>query len=481
MNFSIFSFLLISLVTISSCDFIFKDVKNKKPNILLISVDDLNDWIGVMGGHTQAITPNIDKLASNGILFTNANCQSPICNPSRASLMTSLYPSSTGIYFLNPSLGESPIALKNLLMPDRFLIEGYDVSGAGKLFHNKKENKLYIDNYWENFGKWFGPLTEKKLSSFKGHKLWDWGGLNLDESETEDSKLANWAVNQISRKMNKSFWIGVGFFKPHVPLIVPKKWFDLYPLETVELPKIFTNDIDDISEYAKNLSSLNHVAPSHHWVISNKEWKPLVRSYLACISFVDHQIGKVLNALEKNNKSQNTFVVLFSDNGFHLGEKERWAKRSLWGNGSNVPLIISGPGLPKGKISDLPVQLLDIYPTLLELTGLKLDPLHEGKSLIPIMKSEKSNWPHLSRTSFGPGNYAIVSRNYRFIQYNDGSEEFYDRIKDPHEWFNLIEKIELTEQIKRHRNQIPKNKYKILGEGSSGHKSYSSAEKFSSK
>ena len=463
---------------ISGCESDINNISEKKPNILLISIDDLNDWIGIMGGNPQIKTPNIDRLASKGMLFTNANCQSPVCNPSRASMMTSLYPSSTGIYFLNPSLERSKKSLESTVMPMRFLKEGYDVLGAGKLFHNKKENKKYINNYWDGFGEWYGPLSEKKLSGFdEKARLWDWGSLNIRDNETEDGQIANWAVNILSNENKKPFWLAVGFYKPHVPFIAPKKWFDLYPLDSIQLPKIIDGDLDDISEYAKSLTRFSHVAPNHDWVVSNNQWKSLVRSYLACVSFVDDQVGKVLDALETNDEVQNTYVVLYSDHGFHLGEKEKWAKRSLWKNSTKVPLIISGPGIPQGKISDLPVQLLDIYPTVIELSGLAPDPIHQGHSLVPLLKNSSSEWPYMARTSFGPGNYSIVSKNHRFIQYNDGTEEFYDRINDPNEWYSLIDSLSLKEVIEKHRNKIPNQRHEILGEKSLGHESYNFSEK----
>ncbi|MDP6047057.1 MAG: sulfatase-like hydrolase/transferase, partial [Phycisphaerae bacterium] len=234
--------------------------------------------------------------------------------------------------------------------------------------------------------------------------------------------------------------------------------------------------LKDISPYGIDLTRLKHVAPTHKWVTENNEWKPLVQSYLACVSFVDAQVGKVLKALDKSPYKDNTYIVLFSDHGFHLGEKERWAKRSLWEDGTRTPMIIVGPGLAKGVKCDQPAQLLDIYPTLLELTGRKADPLHEGNSLAPLLKDPNADWPHMARTSFGPGNYAIVSRRYRFIQYNDGSEEFYDRAKDPGEFNNVIKNPKYAEAITQHRRRVPKARYKILGAGSTGHKSFAASE-----
>jgi len=271
--------------------------------------------------------------------------------------------------------------------------------------------------------------------------------------------------------------MGVGFYRPHVPQFAPQKWFDMYPIETIQLPKVKSDDLSDIPSYGINITRLNHVSPLHEWVKENDQWKSIVQSYLACVSFVDAQIGRVLNAYDKGDYGNNTYIVLFSDHGFHLGEKERYAKRSLWSDGTRVPLIIVGPKIPEGKVCDNPVQLLDIYPTLLELTNLEADPMLEGNSLVPLLKNVKSKWPYMARTSFGPGNYAIVSEEYRFIQYNDGTEEIYHIENDPNEWDNLINAPNLKEVIAKHRIEIPVNRHEILGKGSTGHKSYSASEK----
>lgn len=248
-------------------------------------------------------------------------------------------------------------------------------------------------------------------------------------------------------------------------------------METLQLPATIENDLEDISEYGIKITRLKHVAPTHEWVTENDQWKPLVQSYLACVSFADAQVGRVLDALENSEYQENTYVVLYSDHGFHLGEKERYAKRSLWEDGTRVPVIIAGPGIRGGQICNKPIQLLDIYPTLLELTGLKPDPRHEGNSLAPILTDPEADWPHMARANFGPGNYAIISENYRYIHYNDGSEEFYNLRKDPNEWDNLIENPDYSTLVDQHRAQLPQEYHAILGEGSTGHLSYEATEK----
>ncbi|MEO0474553.1 MAG: sulfatase [Planctomycetota bacterium] len=450
-------------------------LEKKPPNVLLIAVDDLNDWVGCIGGHPQAKTPNMDALAKRGVLFTNAHCQSPVCNPSRASMMTSLYPETTGIYFLNPPIAASPIASKATVMPQRFMQEGYEVAAAGKLFHNR-ENGEYFPTYGGSFGG-FGPYPKKKLSPFPGHPLWDWGVFPEEgDDKMPDHKIATWAENQLAKDYDKPLFLGVGFYRPHVPQYIPKKWLDAFPLDEVKLPVTAADDLDDLSQYAINLTRLQHVSPTHEWVVDNNEWKPLVQTYLACVYFVDAQVGRVLEALDNSAHKDNTYVVLYSDHGFELGEKERWAKRSLWESSTRVPIIIMGPGIEGGQVCTKPVELIDIYPTLLELTGRKADAKHEGQSLVPLLRDVKVDWPHTARTSFGPGNVAIKSERYRYIRYHDGSEEFYDHKTDPHELTNLIKDPALGKLLDAHREHLPKAYHAALGQNSTGHKAFEASE-----
>jgi arylsulfatase A-like enzyme len=462
--YTVFLVLIMSLSSLSA---------QEKPNVLLIAVDDLNDWIGVLGGHPQAKTPNMDRLSKRGVLFTNTQCQSPVCNPSRASMMMSLYPSTTGIYFLNPNLSASPKAKGHTLMPKRFEKEGYQVSAAGKLFHGNT-NKKYFKEWAGSFGG-FGPIPKKKITAFPGHPLWDWGVYPERDDQMPDVKIAAWGKERLAREYDQPFFMGIGFYRPHVPQFAPQKWFDMYPLESVQMPKMRKNDIAGVPQYGVDLTREKHVAPTYEWVIKNKEEKKLVQSYLACVSFADAQVGKILDALDASPHKDNTYVVLYSDHGFHLGEKERYAKRSLWEDGARVPMMISGPGIKPG-VTTKPTQLLDIYPTLLELTGLKPDSKLEGNSLLPLLRNPQSEWPHYARTSFGPGNYAIVSERYRYIHYNDGSEEFYDRSKDPNEWSNQAKNPEYASIIAKHRKQVPQERAPILGKNSTGHKAFAAAE-----
>ena len=467
--------LLIFSLSIPSSLAIEKSVTINRPNILLIAIDDLNDWVGCLGGHPQAATPNIDRLAKDGTLFTNAHCQAPVCQPSRASLMTSTHPSSSGLYFLVPGIAASPITKIKNTLPERFAEEGYRVLGAGKLFHvinGPVFNKL--GKYGGGFG-YFGPQPKQKISQPHGHPLWDWGSFPDATGQMPDMQIADWAASQLKEIDQTPFFLAVGFYRPHVPMLVPQKWFNQHPREHICLPVILSNDLADISPYARDLTSLDHVAPLHSWILKNKQWEHAVQSYLACCSFVDACVGKVLDALERSPNRNNTVIVLFSDHGFHLGEKQRWAKRSLWEDGTRVPLIIAGAGLPKDQICPQPVGLIDIFPTLLELCHLQSDASHEGQSLKPqIIRPLKARVP--VRTTFGPGNHAIRSRDWRYIRYRDGSEELYDHRNDPHEWHNLATNPKWRDVLEEHRQHLPAREHRILGTGSTGHLAFDAAE-----
>ena len=442
-----------------------------RPNVLLISIDDLNDWVGCLQGHPQAMTPNIDRLAKMGTLFTNAHCQSPVCNPSRASMMTGRYPHTSGIYFLSPDLKQAPVLQDLKTLPEVFAANGYRTLATGKLFHSKDQR--FFQQYQPSGG--FGPRPKTKLSQPHGHPLWDWGAYPEDEALMPDFKAAKWAAGQLKLKSDKPFFMGVGFYRPHVPMYAPKKWFDLHPRKSIQLPIVDEEDRNDLSPYAITLTNTNHVAPKHEWITEAGQWEHAVQSYLASVSFADYCLGLVLDALEASPHADSTIVVLFSDHGFHLGEKQRWAKRSLWENGTRVPLIVCAPATPQNQRTQQPVELLDIFPTLLDLASLPEDDSQEGQSLVPLLKNPESEWDHPAMTSFGKGNFSIRSEHYRFIQYLDGSKELYDSKSDPHEWTNLATDQQFADVVAQHQKHIPVNQHDVLPGKSTGHEAYSAA------
>ena len=270
------------------------------------------------------------------------------------------------------------------------------------------------------------------------HPLWDWGQVDVPDEQQRDYLTAAWAAEQLPKLAanDQPFFLAIGFHLPHVPIYASKKWFDLYPLEELQLPPTYTFDRDDLPEIAKQLT-LNSTAPRHQWMVENDEWRHAVRAYLAANSFVDHLVGKVLDGLEASNEADNTIVVLWSDHGFHLGEKLRWAKRTLWEETTRVPLIFAGPGIVENAKCSRPVGLIDVYPTLLEACGLPPREELEGESLVRLLADPDADWQPPAICTFGPNNHSLRSERWRYTVYADGSEELYDHESDPNEWHNL--------------------------------------------
>ncbi len=446
-------------------------VADQKYNVLFIISDDLTYTALSCYGNTVCETPNIDRLADQGTLFENAHCQSPVCNPSRASMLTGRYPHTTGIYFLSPDLKQAPMLDGVLTLPEVFAAAGYATMATGKIFHGG--DKRFFQEYQPSGG--FGPRPAKKISQPHGHPLWDWGAFPDDESDMPDKKAADWAVEKLRAKHDRPFFMGVGFYRPHVPMYAPKKWFDMHPRDQVILPQVRTDDRDDLSSYAIDLTNLNHVAPTHQWMTEAGQWQHAVQSYLASVSFADHCVGRVLDALESSEHANNTIVVLFSDHGFHLGEKQRWAKRTLWEDGTRVPIVISAPGFNGQQRTSQPAELLDVFPTLLELAGLPADVAQEGQSLVPLIQDPNAKWDHPALTSFGLGNVSVRSKRYRFIQYHDGSQELYDLANDPHEWHNIVKDPQNAQIVEQHLAHVPRNQHAVLDGDSTGHQAYAAA------
>ena len=428
----------------------------QKPNILFIAIDDQNDWIGCLKGHPQIKTPNIDKVASRGTLFTNAHCQSPLCNPSRTSLMTGLRPTTTGIYGLAPWFRNVDRFKDRVSLPQYLEQNGYKTLSTGKIYHGGYGRKK-TDKEFNVIGPpaGVGVKPPKKLVNTPNpHPLVDWGTFPHKDEDKGDWKVASWAVDQLNKKPTEPFFLSVGFFLPHVPCYATQKWFDLYPADTVQLPPVLDVDRDDTPRFSWYLH-WKLPEPRLKFLKEANEWHNLVRSYLACTSFVDSQVGRVVDALEKNNLAENTIVVIWSDHGWHLGEKLITGKNTLWERSTRVPLIFAGPGITEGAVCSKPAELLDIYPTLVELSGLPPRTDLEGHSLVPQLKDANTprKWPAI--TSHNRNNTTVRTENFRYIHYADGSEEFYDMQQDPAEWKNLIGDPNYAKLIEEHRAWLP--------------------------
>ncbi len=430
---------------------------SSKPNVLFLAIDDLNDWIGCLGGHPQVKTPNLDKLAARGTLFTNAHCQAPVCNPSRTSVMLGLRPSTTGIYSLQPSFKTVPQFADHVTIPKAFQANGYATSTLGKIYHGSFLPKGEFDKTGTRAKLPNRFPKNKFVDTPQNHRLVDWGIWPPKDSDQLDYHTAEWAVEELSKKPKAPFFMAVGFFRPHVPLYASQKWFDLYPEESLVLPHIRRDDRQDTPRFSWYIH-WKLPEPRLKFLDQNKQLKNKVRSYLASVSFVDAQVGRVLDALEASGLEDNTIVACWSDHGYHLGEKEITGKNTLWDPSTRVPMMFAGPGIAKGALCGRPAELLDLYPTLAELCQLKSVPKElEGLSLVPQLKDAKAPRTRPAITSHGPGNDSVRTETHRYIRYADGSEELYDMRKDPHEFKNLAADPKTKKLRKKLASYFPKS------------------------
>ena len=435
-----------------------------RPNVLFLAVDDMKDWVNCLGGYEGTVhTPNIDRLAAKGMLFANAHCPSPKCAPSRAAILTGLRPSTTGLYdnghWWFPNLPDV------VTMPMHFRKQGYEVVGSGKIFHHTAGNNP--PHQWDDFFR----LTFRNDPWFRGVKLnypWsqsapypeefpfsnvdglghenDWGSLSIPEDEYDDALSAKYAIDFLQKPNDKPFLLACGLFRPHLPWYVPKRFFEMYPISEVVLPPVKENDLEDVPVAGRDFASDRR--KDFETILSADQWKEAVQAYLASISYADDQLGRILKTLDESPFAENTVVVLWSDHGWHLGEKGHWHKSTLWEEATRVPLIIDVPGYPTGE-TNRPVSLIDLFPTLCELCELPSIADHDGDSLVRLLQNPDEKWERPAIIEYRVGNVAVRSERYRYIRYDDDSEELYDLKLDPYEWNNLAADSDYSDVKKR--------------------------------
>lgn len=438
---------MFSIIGIQSVDA--QDQTSLRPNVLFIAMDDLNDWIGCMGGHPQAKTPNLNRLAKSGILFTNAHCAAPACNPSRTAIFTGMAPNVSGVYTNSQQLRE--VLPDAELLPKTFSRHGYHSSGSGKMLHYIIDARSWDDYFPAPSTEMPIPETlypEQRPVSLPRGGPWqyietDWGGLDAtDEEFGGDYAVSEWVSGELAKKHDKPFFLACGIYRPHEPWFVPEKYFKPFPLDSIELPPGYKeDDLDDLPPEGKRQGPNRYFAH----IQKHGEWKHAIQSYLASIYFADAMLGRVLDALDQSEYADNTIVVLWSDHGWHLGEKQHWQKYTAWRRCTRVPLIIrvpeAAPGLPQGTkpgVCDQPVNLVSLFPTLLDLCGLPATKVHDGPSLSPLLDNPQAEWPHVSISCLHhAGDYGLSAKSWRYIHYANGDEELYDIESDPFEWNNL--------------------------------------------
>jgi len=443
----------------------------RRPNVLFIAVDDLNDWIGCLGGHPQAHTPNIDHLASRGVLFINAHCTAPICNASRASVMTGLMPSTSGVHGNQQDWRQSPHVKGKPLLGEYFRRHGYWTGACGKIFHanhggecgalNGGHGGLRGLNHPESWTERH-PNRDQQLSKpavMPGQNMngldvwhWDWGPIDVPDAATTDGKSVAWAESVLRRKHDRPFFLAVGIYRPHGPWYAPQAYFDKHPLKGIKLPKIRQDDLDDVPPIAKRYVPHGF----HRRILKHDLYESAVQAYLANVTFADAMVGRVLKALGESPYADNTIVCLWSDHGWHLGEKQRWHKSTNWEEATRVPLIVVRPGARGGQRCAEPVSLVDLYPTLVELCGLPRPEHLDGQSLAPQLRDVKTPRERPAITIQGGRHVSVRDRRWRYIRYSDGSEELYDHAADPDEFYNLAADSQHAEQKKRLARWIPK-------------------------
>ena len=446
----------------------------ERPNVLMFVVDDLNDWVSPLG-EQQAITPNLDRLAKRGVTFTNAHTPGVYCAPARTAIWTGLHATTTGCYsnqvyhYDKPDIKPMQLSFKQ---------SGYKTFGGGKLYHHPAgyldlrgwdEYFIRSDAYkttgwkiqtWDKDSPFPQPHPSSPYNQ-DGRKLTgglfqEWGRVPDEKTvEMADTMRTNYAVDVIKQEHDEPFFLAVGLYAPHYPHYAPEKYFDLYDRDKVKLPLRKADDAADLPEHVqKRMRGRDKIRQR---LVELGVYEDAMVGYLACVSYADAMLGRVLDALDNSEHAEDTIIVLWSDHGYHLGEKGQWGKHTLWQRTSNVPFIVAGGPVAKNQKVDATVSLIDLYPTFADLCGLKRPDRLDGISIAKTLRDPASAkdrsvlLPHMER-----GAYAIINRDWRYIRYKDGTEELYNLSKDPNEWLNLAGKPAFAEIKQRHADLAPK-------------------------
>lgn len=439
------------------------------PNVLFMMADDLNNSLGCYG-NALVKTPNLDKLAARGVRFEKAACQFPLCGPSRNSMLTGLYPNSSGI-LTNSQVFRQTIP-SHVPMPQAFRLAGYFATRIGKLYHYGVPNSIGTNGH-DDPGSWemeINPAGADRMidmpnifsllpGNYGGTLSW-YASPSPDEKHTDGmmAREAEWVLERCARDKDRPFFLALGFFRPHTPYVSPKKWFDGYPVDQMPVVSGVAEDQKDLPKPA--LGSYKKEQDT----LTDDLRRQAVQAYYSAISFMDAQAGRVLDALDRLGLAENTIVVFTSDHGYHLGEHGLWQKQSLFEESARVPLLIAGPGVTKGAVAQAPVGLIDLYPTLAAMCGVKAPANLQGQNLAPILKDTKQmgrGWV-LSQVVRGGGfkragasaargddgkrifGYSLRTPRWRYTEWDAGKEghELYDHDTDPKELTNLADKAD---------------------------------------
>ncbi|MBN8732928.1 MAG: sulfatase [Acidobacteria bacterium] len=443
-----------------------RSASTRRPNVLMLVADDLNTWTGLQHEASRALTPSLNALARRGTVFRNAYCASPLCNPSRTAVLTGLAPWTSGIYenghWWRPALPGV------VTMPEFWRRNGYHAAGAGKVFHHTpgfnppqvwdEFQTFRWDDPWDRPAATYidvPPTPKPPGAPYNGmapprHEF-DWGALPKAEAEYGDARSVAFAERFLAQPRTEPFFLAVGLFRPHLPWFTPKEYREAISGDRF-LPEMVDGDLNDVPAAGKRFAATG--AADFQRTRGMDQWPEAIRAYRASIRFADALYGRVLRALERSGQADNTVIVFWSDNGFHMGEKERFHKSTLWERACRVPLLIAAPG-QKAATVDAPVSLLDVYPTLAALCGLRPPSGLDGRDLAPVLRSPRRATTQAVVTGFQPGNFAVNDGRWRYIRYQDGGEELYDLRSDPNEWTNLAGQPAMRAHMDRLARSIP--------------------------
>jgi arylsulfatase A-like enzyme len=388
-----------------------------------------------------------------GVSFLNSHCAAPACGPSRAALFSGLRPSTSGCYH-NHDPWKQHIP-EGISLNASFKKAGYRVMGTGKTYHSSANGlKTVYESEWDEYPT-LARSSTGGASKYQG--FFTPLPIDIKDEDLGDWHSVNYCIEQLNKKQDKPFFLACGMIKPHLPWAVPRKYYDMFPLDSIELPPHLDSDFDDIPEAGQKMG----VRTDHPQFLVSGRWKNAVQSYLATIAYVDICIGRLLDALETSEFRENTIIVLWGDHGWHLGEKQRWRKFSLWEEATRTPMIWYVPGVTKANaLCSRPVDYMSIYPTLCELAGIKIPSHVEGKSILPLLKKPEAKWDDVALCTNGYGNHAVRTERWRYIRYANGDEELYDHSKDEYEWKNLAANPEYAAVKKELSIHIPKKEKK---------------------
>jgi arylsulfatase A-like enzyme len=399
-------------------------------NVLSITIDDMNNWVGCLGGHPDALTPNVDALAAGGRLFRRAYSPGTNCNGTRTAVLTGVRPWTSGVY---TNRDEFPADRLSGTLPAVFRAQGYEVLAGGKVFHLPTP-EVWDELFQPEAPDLFAHRTAPNEYGFPENAMFNWGPVKFPDAKTWDGQLAGWAVDQLARDRDKPFLMCVGFFQPHLPWWVPRRYFRPFKPGKVALPDVDRRDLADVPRFAR----LRSFGGDFKRVLDSRQWPYAVASYLAAMHFIDALVGQVLEALANGPHAEDTIVVLWSDHGFALGQKLNWHKYLLWEHTTQIPFIVRVPGMEHaGTPTEHPVDLMHVFPTLVDLCGMEAPGHLEGKSLRPLLERPDAEWPLPAISTGDWASHAVRSDRFRYIRYGDGSEELYDHDSDPSERVNL--------------------------------------------